>query len=39
MIVVQRAAGLPDPQRRVPLGDRREVGADQAVDVVARLGR
>ena len=36
---LQRAADLPDVERRVPLGDRLEVGRDEAVDVVAHAVR
>ena len=32
---LERAAGLADPQRAVPLGDRREVRPDEPLDVVA----
>ena len=38
--LVQRAAGLADPQRAVPLGDGLEVRADEPLDVVLdRLGQ
>ena len=36
---LERAAGLADVQGAVPLGDGREVGADQALDVVGDAGR
>ena len=41
--LVERAAGLADPERAVPLGDGLEVGPDEPLDVVPdpdrQLGR
>ena len=36
---LERAAGLADVERLVPLGDRGEVRPDQPIDVVADPGR